>query len=267
MELGAGEFGAHPELCFASRVAEDRLHLAPIPACNPDPGGTTREEWKRYTIGCMNVWLQPGSGDIICELAEPCDHELELLMMSDALFPILCQVIDIGGAPLHAGLIEREGMGILLAATGGVGKSTCCRRLPMSWNVLCDDEVLIVPKRSGRFVVHPLPTWSDYIFRNSVRTCDVQRQLPLSAVFFLRQGTFDEVTRVGRGEAAIRINHLANDICGRLWIVSDGLDQQGMKKNLFNNACDLAREIPTFDLRVTLNGQFWRLIDNALSDL
>ena len=57
-----------------------------------------------------------------------------------------------GGLPFHATLLEYQGQGIILAAPGGTGKSTCSRRVPPPWRACCDDEVLVV-EGPGR----PLP--------------------------------------------------------------------------------------------------------------
>jgi SynChlorMet cassette protein ScmC len=84
------------------------------------------------------------------------------------LDPIFMQVIDTGALPLHAGLVEREGRGALLAGPSGIGKSTCCAKIPAPWNAHSDDETIVLRDSIGRFVAHPFPTWSDNFHNRAI---------------------------------------------------------------------------------------------------
>jgi len=42
-------------------------------------------------------------------------------------------------------------------------------------------------------------------------------------------------------------------------------EEKLLKKNLIDNACQLARAIPVFKLQVSLNGKFWEEIQNVLA--
>ena len=90
-----------------------------------------------------------------------------------------------GGLPFHATLLEYQGQGIILAAPGGTGKSTCSRRVPPPWRACCDDEVLVVKSPDGRYLAHPFPTWSDYYWQRAENTWKVEKALPLAGIFFL----------------------------------------------------------------------------------
>jgi SynChlorMet cassette protein ScmC len=263
MELEGGEPGAHTKLCFAPRSAGTGSCLAETPS-DASTQLTGSQRWEQYELGCVRVWSRSGTEDITCQLLKPHNHEMDIFMMWEAVFPIYTQAITIGGLPLHAGLAEWRGCGVLLAGRSDVGKSTCCQRLPRSWNVLCDDEALIVLSPSGHYMAHPFPTWSDHILKRSIRTWNVQRQVPVSAIFFLEQAKVDEVERVEQEEAAIRIYHLADQVCFRNWRPESSHSKGPMRTKLFNSACDLARTIPAFVLRVTLTGDFWREMESAL---
>jgi SynChlorMet cassette protein ScmC len=265
MELEDGESGAYPKLCFAPTSLGTGSCLASSTPSDPSTRLTGFQRWEYYELGCVRLWSRAGTADITCELLKPHNHEMDLFMMWEAVFPIYSQAINVGGLPLHAGLAEWRGGGVLLAGRSDVGKSTCCQRLPRSWNVLCDDEALIALSPSVRYMAHPFPTWSDHIFKRSTRTWNVQRQVPVSAVFFLEQAKVDEVERIGQEEAAIRIYHLADQVCFRNWRPENSHNQGPMRKKLFNNACDLARTIPAFVLRVTLTGDFWREMESTLT--
>ena len=188
----------------------------------------------------------------------------DIQMMRMALQPIYQRSQDTGGLPLHAALVEQNGFGILLAAQGGIGKSTCCRRLRGPWRALCDDEALIVRDHKQGYLVHPFPTWSDYLLKRSKQTWNVQRYLPMSAIFFLEQSGADAVVPIGQGQASVLLYQSAMQVCSRNWmnLNRDGLSM--LRKQLFENACDLVQRIPTFKLQVSLEGEFWEEMEKVL---
>jgi len=171
---------------------------------------------------------------------------------------------DEGGLPFHAALIEKKGAGVLLAASGHTGKSTCSRRLAANWTPLCDDEALVISDKEKRFRVHPFPTWSDYMDRGSDNTWDIQHSVPLCGIFFLEQSDTDEAIALGQGEAAALVNESVTQVCEKYWRTGNREFQRNSRRQVFNNACALAENIPAFKLRVSLNGRFWEKIEQAL---
>jgi SynChlorMet cassette protein ScmC len=191
-------------------------------------------------------------------------NTLEFIGMWSALYPIYQQSIGRGGLPFHAALIEKKGAGVLLAASGDTGKSTCSRRLATNWTPLCDDEALVIPDKEKRFRVHPFPTWSDYMRRGSDNTWDIQYSVPLCGVFFLEQSDTDEAIALGQGEAAGLVNESATQVCEKYWRRGNKEFQRNLRRQVFDNAYALAKNIPAFKLRVSLNGRFWEKIEQAL---
>jgi SynChlorMet cassette protein ScmC len=181
-----------------------------------------------------------------------------------SLYPIYERALNSGGLPFHAGVVERDGKGVLLAAPKNIGKSTCCRRIPRPWNALCDEETLIVQDAQRQYLAHPFPTWSDYLTRGSNRTWNVQRYIPLAAIFFLEQAEADKVIPLGQGEAAALMNQSAMQVCVRNWMNLDGEKMRAFRKKLFDNACELTWAIPIFKLRVSLTGRFWEEMEKVL---
>lgn len=220
--------------------------------------------WTSQKFGFLRWWSSPGETDTICELPDVADMENDIMMMSEALLPLYRQTIAAGGIPIHAALIECTGRGFIIAASGGVGKSTCCRRLPPPWNPLCDDETLIVPGRSKLFFAHPFPTWSEYLSGQSNHTWNVESRIPLYALFLLSQGTTDKVVPLSQIEASIRINQSAIQVCNRIWYYMSSLAQREIRIELFGNACKLAKAVPCFELRTGVTGRFWDLVDRVL---
>ncbi len=222
--------------------------------------------WEPQDLGVLRVWCHDSMPDFVCEVRDEMgDSELNMLSVRLSLYPIYQRAQETGGLPFHAGLIERDGRGILLAGPKDAGKTTCCRRLPTPWNVLCDEETLLLSNSAKQYVAHPFPTWSDYFRKRSERTWDVQKHIPVSAVFFLEQAKEDEVIPVGQGEAAVFAQQSAMQVCHRYWNNLDHEEIKTLKKKLFNNACEFSKAIQAFKLRVSLTGRFWERIDAVLS--
>ena len=220
--------------------------------------------WISHDLRVIRFMYHSNVQDIIYMIGEEEGWEIELIRMEQALLPIYQRTIDYGGLPLHAALVEKDGRGVLLGGSGGAGKSTCCSRIPPPWHVLCDDETLIVKDSQKLYVAHPFPTWSDYLWRRSERTWNVERSVPLIAIFFLEQSERDEVVPIGQGQAAIMINQLAFQVSQQNWKTTNQEEGRSLKIRLFNNASELARSVPSFILRVSLTGQFWKEIEKVL---
>lgn len=265
MELKRWEQNGLPRLILTCREPGEESCREPISLLNSEttvalpPNG-----WKCQNLVWLQLWSHRAVPDIICEMGPQKGKEQDILRMRLSLQPIYQRTQDSGGFPFHAALVERDGKGVLLAAPRNTGKSTCCRRLPAPWHTLCDEESLIVRNVQQQYLAHPFPTWSDYLTGRSERTWNTQHHLPLSAIFFLEQADADEVIPVGEGEAAASMCQSAMQVCYRYWSDLDRKGSRTLKKGLFKNACELARVIPAFKLRVSLEGRFWEKIESVL---
>ncbi|MCG6536914.1 MAG: SynChlorMet cassette protein ScmC, partial [Syntrophales bacterium LBB04] len=140
-------------------------------------------------------------GPVTCFL-NPRDHwvgPLDNLVRISNVFARQAQAN--GGILIHGALAERDGMGVILTAPGGTGKTTASKRFPAPWHSLCDDTTLVVLDPQGNYWAHPWPTWS--LFQNGQLggSWDVQRAMPLKGIFLLAQAVEDRVERVGHGQA------------------------------------------------------------------
>jgi SynChlorMet cassette protein ScmC len=187
--------------------------------------------------------------------------------MWQALTPIYQKVLAGGGFPFHCGFVSRDGQGVLLAAPGNTGKSTCCRRIPPPWKALSDDEALIVLSSNRReYLVHPMPTWSNFMWKREgfATSWKAEAAVPLRAIFFLEQSETEAVEPLGQGQAAVFIHESALQVCRRGWRNLEADRERAFKKKVFENACDLSQRIPSFLLKVSLTGRFWKKMDQAL---
>jgi SynChlorMet cassette protein ScmC len=226
-----------------------------------------RTNWNTFNIRSVKIRYHPHVSDVICEINDLQDASSDILKMCLALYPLYQQSQIKGGLPMHAALVEFDGKGYLLAARGETGKTTCCRRLTAPWHALCDDETLIVMNNRKQYQAHPFPTWADLIFHDSQKTWNIQYHLPLAAVFFLKQNKFNRITSIGQGEAAIKIHDSATQIARRYWIDISSEEIRKFQKQLFNNACEIAKSVPSFILNVNKNGLFWQEIEKSMKKL
>ena len=220
--------------------------------------------WKCHDLNTLCAYYHDKNHEVICTVKPFETPETEIITMWNALYPIYRESIHMGGLSFHAGLVELEGRGVIIAASGDTGKSTCCSRLPDYWNPLCDDEALVVVDNKGNFRAHPFPTWSDYLWRGSEKTWNFQRSVPVSGVFFIEQSEDDEAIPLGEGKAAVYMNESSTQVCRKYWRRADDNFQRRFKRELFDNACGMAKKIPAFRLRVNLHGRFWEEIERAL---
>ncbi|MCP4575690.1 MAG: SynChlorMet cassette protein ScmC [Deltaproteobacteria bacterium] len=221
--------------------------------------------WRCHDFNTLCAWYHDDNPDVTCTI-KPFDYpEMETLAMWNALYPLYVEIVHSGGLPLHAGLGELDGKGVIIAGPGDTGKSTCLSRLPEYWNPLCDDEALVVVDNETNFKAHPFPTWSDRLHRKSENTWNVQHSVPLSGIFFIEQWANDEVMSLGEGKAAVYINESATQVCRKYWRRVDEEHYRTFRKNLFENACRMAKRIPAFKLRVSLHGRFWEKIERVLA--
>jgi SynChlorMet cassette protein ScmC len=214
--------------------------------------------WTMRDFGLIRIWSHLEVPNVACELRPQGSDSRELVMMWYALHVIHSGIVHEGGLPLHAALVSRDGVGVLLAGGEGAGKSTCCRRMAEDWTVLADDGVLIVPGSGASFAAHPLPTWSDLVSHRSQRTCTVEQGMPLSAIFFVVKASQHEVVPLGQGHAAAMINASASYVARQGWRKPDPVQDRQFKSRIFYNSCRIAKTVPAFLLRVSSTGEFWK---------
>jgi SynChlorMet cassette protein ScmC len=221
---------------------------------------------REYNFGGLRIYQRGADPGFWCEVDNSGDsEEIEISNMWNAMNPIYLHSIRRGGLPFHAALLARDGQGVLLAASGNMGKSTCARRIPRPWTALGDDEALIVRnQRQARYLAHPFPTWCDYLWRRAVNTWDVQAAVPLTAIFFFYRSVTDVCESFGQGQTVGWITESANQVARRIWSRLSADQQTELKTLIFQNACELAKTVPAFRLGVNLHGRFWEVIERTL---
>jgi SynChlorMet cassette protein ScmC len=214
------------------------------------------------SLTSLRLWTDPETHDFVCELNDA-SPELAKTQILLSLNPVYESIMRCCGIPLHAALAEHSGRAFLLAGNHGVGKSTCCLRLPSSWNALCDDEAVVLHGRRG-YYAHPIPTWSVYLSQVSHPRLDVSRRLPLSSLFFLEKARDVEIVQMGQGEAALRILKSSKEVWLKRMNAFDRLAKRSLRTRILENSCKLARQVPAYLLRVSATGEFWKAIESLI---
>jgi SynChlorMet cassette protein ScmC len=169
-----------------------------------------------------------------------------------------------GGLLLHGALAEKDGFGVILAGPGDVGKTTASQRIPYPWHSLSDDMTLIVHDDQGTYWAHPWPTWSRFLCNEPRRTWNVEKALPLRAIFFLEQAQEEDFETLGTAQAICLLIESAEQ-ASRLMSRDAGKHVTRMLRlQRFDNICALAQAIPSLALRLSRNGAFWHTMDEAL---
>jgi len=227
-----------------------------------------RDNWEPFKNGAIHrVWRHADQRDIHIELNKTfLDHdEIRYINMWSAVRELHRHALKNGGTPIHATLAALNGKGVLIAGDGGVGKSTCYRRLPDDWDRLCDDQALILEIKDGCFRVHPLPTWSDHLWRKSQQQWQVERSVPLCGVFFLEQAAVDEVIPFkDASEALLKYFEAAKQIWQPIWAKVAKAEKTAQSTRLFDNVNKMAQSVSGYRLRATLNGRFWEKMKTKL---
>jgi len=219
----------------------------------------------RTSVADCYVPLASENGGVVVCILSPSDHwggPYVNLMRLSLVFARESQVR--GGVLIHGALAERDGIGVILAAPGGTGKTTASNRLPAPWRSLCDDTTLVVRDQQGNFWAHPWPTWSLFLDGGSGGTWNVQNAVPVKGIFFLAHAVEDRVERVGPGHA---VSLLVECVRQASAFMAPGLCKEELRSlhlEWFNNLCALAHVVPAHLLHISLTGTFWQEIERSL---
>lgn len=225
------------------------------------PPALPRDGWQAWGRAGAVLMRHPEVADVYCGLY-PC-RAPTIETMRHALIPILEETIASGGFPLHGALLECGGSGVLLLGKGGTGKTTCCGRLPSQWFVHGDDMALAVRDAAGRFLAHPLPTWSAVGAGHIRWPCRMNRAVPLRALFVLEQSPEDGMAPVGKAAAAVAVETACAEALAPFYLRGDRRGRLS-RKDQFDNAMALAGDVPTFRLRASLEGRFWERMEDVI---
>jgi SynChlorMet cassette protein ScmC len=217
-----------------------------------------------FVTDCYAPLLAEDDGFVVCALRSFTHSDGLFIQLMQLSLIIARDVQSRGGVLIHGALAERDGIGVILAAPGGTGKTSASNRLPAPWRSLCDDTTLVVRDLQGNYWAHPWPTWSRFLDGGPGGTWDVQTAVPLKGIFFLSHAVEDLVEFVGPGHA---VSLLVECVKQASMFMAPGLSQEetrALHLEWFNNLCALAQVVPTHVLHISLTGAFWQEIEQML---
>lgn len=224
--------------------------------------------WKYRDLRYLRVWSHAGWPGYLIQILRLQDQgsSIDYFRMRDTLSFLCTELLPSGALPLHAAFLSRKNDGVVIAAPGGTGKSTCAARAPPPWEGLGDDMAVIVRDTNGAYHAHPLPTWSDLTMRgHTEKTWDLRGNRPIRAVYFLEQADHDAAVPVGQGEAAVEITASAIQIIQLYLRHLDTPAARRFRADIFANASTLACRVPAFRLSATRHGRFWEEIERSMA--
>jgi SynChlorMet cassette protein ScmC len=221
-------------------------------------------QWKLREFHDLILFEHPAVREVICELDTAADGPPRVDQMRRAMLPIYTDLLLTGGLPVHGALVEIGGAGVILAGRSGAGKSTACRRLLAPWRVQGDDLCLVVPCATGGYCAHPLPTWSALRENGGSGMCRSRSSVPLRAVFFIEQSAEDECLDLKRSTAALSMAGSALQVFKSIKTEFPRGEHSRVRMSVYDNAASLSLSVPSYLLRVSLDGRFWELMERAL---
>lgn len=164
------------------------------------------------------------------------------IRLSGLLRMVGCWQVEQRRLPLHAAGVDLKGRGFVFLGRSGAGKSTIAKMSAASGaRVIDDDQVLAVPVPGAGWVVEGWPT--------PVKPSAV----PLEAAFFLVQAERTELRSIPKSKGA-RL------LLERYWDLASPGSAGDSSRAAFALACELARSIPTLELRFTQSPDFWEAL-------
>jgi SynChlorMet cassette protein ScmC len=96
------------------------------------------------------------------------------------------------------------------------------------------------------------------------RTWDIKQGVRLSAIFFLTQAAEDEVVPAGTAMASVILADAAMTIFHSVQARPNPMEKSPLFSGVFDNAATMANSVPSYVLRLSLEGRFWEKIEKVL---
>lgn len=222
-------------------------------------GHTVPKRWQRL----------PGErqGIVHCHVGPVGNDELQMVHLLEIGQLLAFHSEPGGGLLLHAALACQGEEGVALIGGSGRGKTTASRRIPAPWCSCCDDYTLVVRDGRGEFWAHPWPTWSRFTSGGPGGFWPVKKSVRLRAMFFLQPAPDDAWESPGKNQAIVRIVEAVEQAMWSTTLSLERSQRRSIRLRRLGNAVCLARAVPFFNLRLTLNGKFWETMDDALAGI
>jgi len=201
--------------------------------------------------------------DILVNIGREKNEEADFLLMKQSFFfPIYREIIKAGGLIIHSVLLKNGNKAILLSGRNHSGKSKCAKKVKKPWEFLSDDISIYL---NGR--VYPFPTWSYFLHKKEQKTQDkweVNRGIPLKAIFFLEKTDIDNVVEMSKNNAYSQLMENSTELIRQNFQYLSREELRAFNIQLFNNCMTFIKTYPTFILRHSLHGDFIKEIEGVI---
>lgn len=226
------------------------------------------QNWIRHEIKQSTVWQQKEKSvwlvsSYFRETNLPGDYLKELRIWSSILlgFPTVMAAQQCGGILMHAALVSYQNNGILISAKGGMGKTTTCRRLPDTWEIHGDDQVLLFPRENGELVAHALPTYSTFWEGKESFPLDISKPVRLRAFFYLNQASENSITPLNSRQSIASLFLGVIHMSRTYWRFVQPQQKRKYLDHIIPQCQNLAKLYPSYHLKLSLSGDFWQELE------
>ncbi len=252
---------------FSLQITAEDVDAAPAvealaKAMRLGPG--TAENVLRVVTGETEALYSVDSGGTVCRILRSKSREEDAVRALQISLVIAHMAQKRGGILVHGGLAEFHGQGVILAATSGTGKTTASKRLTAPWRSLSDDAVLIVRKGDHIYYGHPWPTWSLFFPGGPGGSWNTECGIPLKSLHFLFQSPEDALAPLNSTQAAAMLLESAEQANAAFDRDQSSADLHRNHLDQFAVVCAMTESLPAFRLSLTLNGNFWSLLEESL---
>lgn len=229
----------------------------------------TGNQLRCFSFKWMDLQYHPISNEYYGIFHHPANRdkdEVNFIHRMTALFPFYIEMIRSGSLVLHGALFHLSPIGgLAILAPSGTGKSTCARRVPPYWSAWSDDLLLVVKDASNIYRAHPLPTWSNFLWGQDLQNrWDIHQQTLMKGFFFLQKSDEDEVLPLSSTDSAQWLYNSSFEVMEKWIKVFTNTRQREIKRQIFENACDLSRNTTSAILKATKHGSFWKGIERFM---
>jgi SynChlorMet cassette protein ScmC len=168
-------------------------------------------------------------------------------------------------SPCHCALVEIDGKGAIICASGDTGKSTSARRImDAGYKSHADDYVLLIECKD-HIIAQAMPTWSNLMEGNADYSADCSQAVDLSAIFFLKHGSSDYIESLPISAALKSLNAALQDLfAGRTITDMPRALHRKFRTLIFDFSVRLLERLPAYNLHATLHGEFWCEMKKAM---
>ena len=178
------------------------------------------------------------------------DGDAERIISSIEAIAVQWHANERNGLLLHAAAACSQGQGFIFLGKGGAGKSTAAlNSTKLGLPVLGEDRIFVLSDENQQFILSIAPKIPTQI------TTHPELHPPLKGIFILKKAKHDRLVPISQKETAKMVFKAFKETA------ASSILSPALFKNAFHLACDIARQVPGYDLYLRNSPNFWKLID------